>query len=271
MMTRPRRCLAWISVSLILAGVAGFAADKPYEGYLTPGEFEVTRLIEPAPRKGDPRYETDRKIFRATRALLDTPRGEMATSDADASPAALMRDFSCAMGVTLTPQNAPAVLHLISRAGTDTAAQTNIAKDVYKRSRPFHIDRGRICQPKAELGDSFDFPSGHVTRGWTWAYILTELAPDRAQQILGRGRAYGESRFICGAHNESAVQAGRESASATMALVRTKPAYRADLDSARLQLAALRANPASRPPDKCDIEEQLVNQRVMPSLTTTGP
>ncbi len=200
-MRKPlRRLLIGAAIALASAGTIGLAAEKPYEGYLTPGEFDVTTVIEPAPRKGDPRYETDRKIFRATRALLGTPRGALATSDADASPPALMRDFSCAVGVALTPLSAPALLRLVTRAGADTGAQTNIAKDFYKRARPFHMDRGPVCQPKAELGDSFDFPSGHVTRGWTWAYVLTELAPDRAQKILGRGRAYGESRFICGAH-----------------------------------------------------------------------
>jgi acid phosphatase (class A) len=30
--------------------------------------------------------------------------------------------------------------------------------------------------------------------------ILAELAPERATPILNRGRAYGESRVVCGVH-----------------------------------------------------------------------
>lgn len=253
--------------AILLAVVAGAApAQKQYAGYLTPSELDVTTIIEPAPREGDPRYDTDRKIFKATRELLKTPRGALATRDADYSPPALMRDFSCAVGVSLTPQSAPAVLRVVGRAGIDTGTQTNLAKNFYKRSRPYRIDEGEICQPKSELADSFDYPSGHTTWGWTWALILTDLAPDRAMQILTRGRAYGDSRFVCGAHNESAVEAGMASASATLALVRTKPAFKTDLEAARTELAALRANPASARPQGCDAEQALIAERVMPAL-----
>jgi acid phosphatase (class A) len=117
---------------------------------------------------------------------------------------------------------------------------------------------------------SYDYPSGHTTLGWTWALILTSIAPDRAQQILERGRAYGDSRFVCGAHNESAVEAGMQSASATMALVSTKPAYQTDLASARAEISALRASNPSRP-EACDAEAALIAQRVIPKLDATLP
>lgn len=244
------------------------SADRSYSGYLTPGEFNVTTILEPAPRKGDPRYETDRLIFKATRVLLKTPRGALATSDVDTSPAALMRDFSCAVGVSLTPQNAPAVLRVVARSGIDTGTQTDLAKKFYKRSRPYRIDKSEICQPASELADSFDYPSGHTTWGWTWAFLLADLAPDRAQQILHRGRAYGESRFICGAHNESAVEGGMASASATLTLVRTKPAFKTDLEAARNELATLRSDPEAAKPSGCAAQESLIAERVMPALST---
>ncbi len=264
---RPLRSMAIVAGGLLIAfGAGGSAAKKDYAGYLTPGEFDVTHVIEPAPRKGDPRYDTDRKIFRATRRFAGTPRWQMATNDVDTSRPALMRDFSCAVGVALTPENAPLTLRLVSRAGADTAAQTNIAKNTYRRARPFHQDKGPVCQPVAQLADSFDYPSGHTTWGWTWALILTELAPDRAGPILRRGRAYGDSRFVCGAHNESAVEGGMLSASATMALMRTKPAFQQDLAAARDEIARLRADPATPKPQGCAAEEALVAERVMPRI-----
>ncbi|MEP9361248.1 phosphatase PAP2 family protein [Sphingomonas sp. KR3-1] len=264
----------WITASLLSAIVAAaaataLAADKP-GGYLSAGEFDVTQVLEPAPRAGDPRYETDRKIFRATRALIGSDRWALATRDVELNTPALLRDFSCAVGTDLTPENAPRLVRLLVRAGTDTAAQSGHAKDVYKRGRPFTIDRGQICQPQSELFDkqanrmSYDYPSGHTTRGWTYALVLTAAAPDRAQAILQRGRAYGDSRFICGAHNESAVEAGFLSASATMALVSTKPDYQADLAAARAELDAVRASGSK--PQGCEAEGALIAQRVMPRL-----
>lgn len=249
---------------------SAYSADKPYAGYLTPGEFDVTTVLEPAPRDGDPRYDADRRIFVATRALLGTPRGALATSDVDYSAPAMMRDFSCAVGISLTPQAAPAVLRVIARAGVDTGAQTNLAKNFYRRQRPYRIDKGAVCQPRSELADSYDYPSGHTTWGWTWALLLTELAPDRAQQILHRGRAYGESRFVCGAHNESAVEAGMASASATLSLVRAKPTFKVDLEAARRELAALRSDPAVARPGGCAAEEALIATPVIPVVPGRG-
>jgi acid phosphatase (class A) len=257
---------------VVAAGVtvAALAAEHR-QGYLTPGEFDVTTVLEPAPRPGDPRYETDRAIFRATRVLKDTPRWKMATDDAQTSVKYLLKDYSCAVGVQLTPENAPALVKVAMRAGSDTSRETHDAKSHYQRQRPFVIDHGPICQPESALYDeqagrmSYDYPSGHTTWGWTWALILTAIAPDRAQQILERGRAYGDSRFVCGAHNESAVEAGFQSASATMALVSTKPAYRADLAAAKAELDRLRAGGAPKA-QGCTAEADLIAQRVMPKL-----
>ena len=267
-MSRYRATLTLLAMLAIAATAVG-SAERP-KGYLAPGEFDVTHVIEPAPRPGDPRYDTDRKIFRATRKMVGTPRYALATADVDYSPPAMLRDFSCAADVVLTPQNAPALITVLLRAATDTAGQSGKAKAVYQRQRPYMIDHGQTCQAPSELYDrqahraSYDYPSGHATLGWTLALILSSLEPDRAQPILQRGRAFAESRFICGAHNESAVEAGMLSASATMAVIQTKPEYQADLAAARSELVALRAT--GQRPAACDAEAALISERVMPRL-----
>ena len=254
---------------MVGAGAVSISADR-LPGYLAPGEFDVTHVIEPAPRPGDPRYQTDREIFRATRKLVGTPRYALATSDVNYTPPALLHDFSCSAGVVMTPQNTPKLMTVFGRAVSDTAGQSSRAKDFYKRERPFTIDKGPTCQAPAELYDqrahhmSYDYPSGHATLGWTMAMILASVAPDRAQPILERGRAFADSRFICGAHNESAVEGGMLSASATMALVETKPAYQADLAAARAELDALRAS--GERPTGCEAEAALIGERAMPRL-----
>ncbi|HEY0300271.1 MAG TPA: phosphatase PAP2 family protein, partial [Rhizomicrobium sp.] len=228
---------------LALGAVAALALspavlDAADDGYLT-GTLDLTGVLQPAPVKGDVRYEADRKIFLATRALVGTPRWDLAVSDVKASPADMLRDFSCAAGVALTPDNAPRLVAFVSRAGRDTSRATKNAKDHFKRDRPFLVDAvddAKVCEPVKELSDSFDYPSGHTTWGWTWATILAELVPERAAAILARGRAYGESRVVCGAHNASAVEAGRLSASATLSAVRASLVYQDDFKAARDEL-----------------------------------
>jgi acid phosphatase (class A) len=220
-------------------------------------------VLPPAPVPGDPRYDADRQIFRITRGLVGTPRWTLATADVKTSVPSLMEDFSCAAGVELTPTKAAHLVALVTKAASDTSHETNIAKDHDKRLRPFQIDDGEICQAKADLADSYDYPSGHTTWGWTWATILAELIPDRATQILARGRAYGESRIVCGAHNASAVWAGWLSASVTLTAVRATAAYKADFAAAKTELDALRSLPSAVKPQKCDEEAILVGEDIL--------
>jgi acid phosphatase (class A) len=50
------RTFAWaVTAALTAIAAVSYAADQHYGGYLTPGEFDVTSVIEPAPRPGDPR------------------------------------------------------------------------------------------------------------------------------------------------------------------------------------------------------------------------
>lgn len=262
------RILAMLAAGALasLAGVQAqsVAAQSQARGYLAPEAFDILAVLPPAPEKGDPRYDADRQIFRQTRALVGTPRWEMATNDVRTGQADLMRDFSCALGVNLTPQNAPRVEALVARARIDTGRATGIAKDHYRRLRPFQIDRGNICQPASEIAGSFDYPSGHTTLGWTWAMLLAELAPDRATRILARGRAYGESRIVCGVHNASAVEGGRLSAAATLSAVRASPEFQSDFAAARAELASLRASGTAGTPDatRCALEASLVTQPI---------
>ncbi|MDK2769890.1 MAG: phosphatase PAP2 family protein [Sphingomonas sp.] len=261
-MVKSRPLLSCMVLSLAWLITGGASDDR--DGFLSPGEFDVATVLEPAPRRADPRYGADRKIFRATRALQGTPRWQLATNDTKTSAAAMMQNFSCAAGIELTPQAAPKLAELVRRASLDTVGQTSLAKGVFARARPFLIDRGPVCQPVQELLDrkhnrmSYDYPSGHTTLGWTWALVLTAVMPERGQQILARGRAYGESRFVCGAHNKSAVEAGFQSASATMAIISSKSTYQSALAGAREEVAALKIKGAAPTRAECDEEKKLI-------------
>lgn len=259
-MSVPTRSL----LVILFAGAAMLAAAaQTSAGYLAADVFDVMAVLPPAPVAGDPRYNADRLIFLETRKLVGTPRYALATRDAQGGTANLMQDFSCAVGVSLTPQEAPLTAALLQRATRDTGRETNRAKNIFKRLRPFQIDPGEICDDKVTLARSYDYPSGHTTAGWTWAMVLSELVPARSSEILARGRAYGESRFICGAHNESAVEAGRLSATATMTAVRNTAAYQADAAAAKAEMTALLNDPATPKPAACAAEHDLIMQKVL--------
>jgi len=231
----------------------------PPGGYLAADAIDVMRVMPAAPKNGDARDQADRRIFRETRALEGSARWRMATDDAELGSAAMLKHFSCSLGIELTPQQAPRLVAMLQKATRDGAQAMLKAKDVYQRQRPYWVDEGPICRPRDELGKSFDYPSGHTTAGWTWGMALAQVAPERATSILARGRSIGDSRIVCGVHNNSAVEAARLLTSATMALVMVTPAYQADLAGARSELAQLRSQPHAEPqPQRCEEEARLI-------------
>lgn len=229
-------------------------------GYLPQGALDTLRVLPPAPTPGTARYEADRKVFRDTRALKGSPRWVLATADAEDNVAAMMRDFSCAAGVTLTREAAPRTAALIDRMRFDVRNAVNPPKDYYKRQRPYLIDQGDICVAKDQsLAKSPDYPSGHTTWGWTIGLVLAEAIPDRSQDVLVRARAFGESRVVCGVHNASAIEAGRTNASILVATLHTAPEFRDDVAAARSEIAALKKAGAPAP-QACDAEAALIGK-----------
>jgi acid phosphatase (class A) len=248
-------------LAALLAVLCLGAAPAPTtEGYLPEAAAPDTlRILPEAPVAGTSRYEADRTVYLQTRGMKDGPRWSLAHADIDQN--AILKDMACAVGVELTPVNAPRLAALVKRIGPDVGHAVSRPKTFYGRKRPFLIDEGPICDARTKsLEDSPDYPSGHSTWGWTVGLILAELAPDRATDILVRARAYGESRIVCGVHNLSAVEAGRTNASALVAALHGDPQFRADLEAARREVAAARkAGPA---PDAgaCAAEAQLVEK-----------
>ncbi|MFE1598343.1 acid phosphatase [Methylobacterium sp. ID0610] len=220
-------------------------ARKPY---LREGALDTIAVLPPPPKPGTEADAGDRLTYAGTRALKGTPRWALATADVAGGAAHLLADFSCALGTRLDPGQLPAVMGLLERTRLDVVAAVDRPKHHFARERPHLGNDLPICVDRTErLARSKSYPSGHATEGWTYALILAAAAPERATAILRRGRIYGESRLVCGVHWRSDVEAGRTTGSALFAALQGDPAFRADLETARAELARVLAGPALVP------------------------
>jgi membrane-associated phospholipid phosphatase len=221
------------------AGLAVETVGPPSHAYLSPEATpDGVRILPSPPAVGSPVAIADHQVFAGTRRLQGLPRWKVATSDVDTGP---FEHFACALGAKLTPQTAPALARLLDRA--ESSGVVDPVKEFYRSPRPFIGNAAPICQAKtAHLAANGDYPSGHTANGWMEALILAELAPDRATEILTRGRAFGESRLICGAHSLSAVEAGWLAGAAATAALHGSAEFRADMDAARIEMATARAS-----------------------------
>lgn len=254
--------LTWLL--LIPSVVRAQSGPRARAGYLTPEATpDVAKIVPPAPQTGDVRFEADMAIYRATRSLEGSPRWAMALSDDQVSQAGIFKAFSCALGVTLTRENAPKTSALITRANADAGRAAGLLKNLYGHKRPFQVEEGNVClslQGRTALERSPDYPSGHTAASWEAGLVLAELVPEKATGILERARAFGQSRVVCGVHNASAVEAGWMTATAIFAAQNGSAEFRADVEAASAELKALLE---AAPPENqsCRLEAEVLSQR----------
>jgi acid phosphatase (class A) len=234
-------------------------------------QFDALAVLPPPPPPGSARNDADRRIFRETRALEGSARWQMARGDDALDPRQMLAHFACALDVDVSPDQLPKLLALLQKSTRETTRGVGIVKDHYQRRRPFLVDEGPTCLPKASLATSFDYPSGHSAAGWSWGLLLSQVAPSKATALLARGRAIGESRVVCGVHNASSVEASRFIVGAAFPLVSASPAYQAELVEAREEFERLARDPATKRPDPlaCRAEAQLVSMP-LPGLSDAG-
>lgn len=226
------------------AGSSSWVA--PPKGYLgAEGALDGAAIIGPPPAPDSPRGKADRAAFNASRKLAGTPVWTQAIADADLSGKEGMKSFSCAAGVTLSAEATPTLVRLLLRMTDDAATIYRPAKAAFQRPRPPVGNTKAICVPREPwIATDGSYPSGHGLIGWSWALVISEVAPERASQVLARGRAFGDSRVICGVHFQSDVEAGRYLGSALVSRLHNDAAFQADLATAKAEVAASRANGA---------------------------
>lgn len=211
-------------------------AEATPRGYLAASDRpDLTKVLAPPPEPGSARDRANAEIFRDTRALQGTPRWELATRDVTGD---MYDHFAEALGVRLTEAEAPVLTAILRRAGYDRWVVGD-AKTYWATKRPYIGTDLPICEAKTDhLAGNPDYPSGHSAHGVHVAMLLAELAPQRADVLYARGREYAESRFICGSHSYSAVEAGILSGMVIYGAEQRSDVFQRDMQAARAEVQA---------------------------------
>lgn len=223
---------------------AAVSTDAPAPtGYLRGDALpDSLALSPPPPAAGTAWAALDDAVAAQALTLRDSPRFRQAHVDADLGFPDGAQQFSCALGIPVDERHTPVLMRLLQRSLIDASAATRAAKTHYQRPRPFMVNGQPTCTPEQEdhLRGSGSYPSGHTAIGWTWALILSEIAPERATALLQRGRNYGHSRLVCNVHWYSDVQQGQAMAAATVARLHDDLQFGADLLLAQREVEATR-------------------------------
>jgi acid phosphatase (class A) len=200
-------------------------------------------LLPPPPAPGSAELARDEDVAQRTFATRDTPRFDLAHVDYDLDFPRVAGTYSCSLNAPITERDTPTLFRLLRRVKTDANLSTNDAKVFYNRQRPYVVNHEKTCAPEGDerLSKNGSYPSGHTTIAWTWALVLVEISPDRADALLLRARVFGENRNVCNQHWYSDVEWGRTMAAALVARLHTSAEFLADLEVAKKELESVRA------------------------------
>lgn len=218
-----------------------FKTDHPY---FQPEELPDMRVWLPAPPAEDSpefaldlaRYEWGKQVRKA-----DPARLAAAIKQADASVSNFCDEFSHPFGMTISKERTPKIYRLLVNAVATCATIAVPPKRHYMRPRPFmHFNEGTpIPSHEKNLSDSGSYPSGHTTRGWAAALLLTEINPAAAEDLLKMGLMQGDSRIIVSYHWQSDVTAARLGAAAAVAKLHSSPRFLKEMKAAKREFKRL--------------------------------
>jgi acid phosphatase (class A) len=237
------------------ADMAAEARAALAASYLKGQAPDSLALLPAPPAAGSAAQARDDAAAKAAQTMRNSPRWRQAAQDANLKFPDAAETFACAAGVEISPETTPTLYRMLQRTMADIGLSTYPTKNKFQRTRPFVATSTATCTPGEEsfLRKDGSYPSGHSAIGWGWALIIAEAAPDRADAILERGRAFGQSRVVCNVHWLSDTEEGRVMAAATVARLHGEQEFRSDLEAASREIAAARSV-GSKPGRDCQTE-----------------
>ena len=217
------------------------ASTNPDKYYLLENEVaDSIALLPPPPALDSIDFLNDKTQYEIGLTLRDTPRGKLASNDADLHGDGVVNSFSKAFGLDITQKNLPQTYKLIQTMTEDAGdLSTRGAKNYYMRERPYAYYNTPPCNLKQmnELSTNGSYPSGHTAIGFATALVLAEINPANQDAILKRGYEIGQSRVICGYHWQSDVDAARIVAAAVVARLHANDNFNKQLALAKEEVA----------------------------------
>lgn len=218
---------------------SAFAADARY--FAADEMPDMVNCLPPPPAPESAEFAADVAGYRLGKERRKDPKtARRVLRDAEWTVEALCAAFDEAFGAKVRKGATPATWKVVENAILTTDAMRTAPKKHYARKRPFvHFGEPPMSPDDAQWSDEGSYPSGHTMRSWLAALILAEINPARADAIYARAWEFGEERVVAGAHWQSDVDATRPLASIAYSRLQTSPAFRADMEKAKLEFTSL--------------------------------
>jgi acid phosphatase (class A) len=216
---------------LLAVGLAqpAFAADP----YVTSKMLDLTVLVPPPPAPGSDADKADMAAVLSAQAHASDARKAQALADSEES---IYVVYGALLGDKFNAANTPKAASMFARIGESEDDTLDAAKPYFGRVRPW------LANPEvkaiAKPTKSPSYPSGHTTRVTIYAIMMSLILPEKKDAIWARANDYAQSRVIGGMHYPTDILAGWRTGTAMATLMLQEPAFKNDLEAAKIEVRA---------------------------------
>ncbi len=196
--------------------------------YVDPAALASANILPPPPASGSPAEAAELVFVHRVMAAATPADTNAAQADANQEDIFL---FASIFGPGFNAKSLPLTAALSEHLVNDARLINLSLKVRFGRLRPFRADD--TLHPTCGLLREPSYPSGHAMNGYLLAYAMTQIVPEKSQQVLARADHYVQNRIVCGEHYPSDLVAGQEVATEIFGNILANPHYQKDLAAAR--------------------------------------
>ncbi len=207
--------------------------------FVAPAQFDIPKILPPPPAAGSLAERADITVVLAAQQWRTPEQVEWAKFIDKDNPF----NHASVLGAWFTKDKLPVTAKFLADVTEDANAVGALTKAFYARARPSQLEP-RV-QPVVAVPTTASYPSGHVTRAFTWALVLAEIFPDQRAQLLERAHRAAWGRVLAGVHFPTDLIGGQLMAEAIVAELKKSEAFRAAVEKCRAEAAGLTAKKAA--------------------------
>lgn len=203
----------------------GAVIVKGVKVYIDPDEFESTHYLAPPPEG----IHTDDDMALVMR-WQDRRTPEMAQVALEDSEQSVFR-WADVLGLEWKEENFPIAKQFFHQVYKTESYLNKQGKAKWNRARPGAVNED--IEAVSEFKNYGSYPSGHAAFSHFTAIVLSDMVPEKREEIMRRGWEKAFNRVIGGVHFPSDVEAGRMLGAICAVMVKDNPAFLADFEEAR--------------------------------------
>ena len=216
-----------LSAAVLIFAIAtepAFSHDKP--GPLLPeNTVDAHSMIVEPPALGTPRFHEEMSTVLWLQKVRTPEQIEFVETTLN------LERFAPVVGEAIFEVNGPALKTLIDSAIDEVRSDYDAVKGVYDYPRPFEISSA--VDPIGEARPVASYPSGHAIRAIVYARLLSEVFPEKSDDLMDLANRIGHGRVVAGVHYPMDVSQGQNLGTAYADAIIAGPAFQASIAEIR--------------------------------------